>query len=135
MAIITLRCGRQMVQVFAHGDDAIVATGAGTDDLQVIYLYYGFPQTGRVTIFTDIGAVDMVQSFANSRDAVMTTCTATDYLQMIHRYCWFPDTGGMAVLTDVGAANVVKSLASGGHAIVAATTSLGADVLVIKVRR
>ena len=55
---------------------AIMATGAGTQHLQVIHLCSRLPQGGGMTIFADVGRTYMIETPANGGDAVVTTDTA-----------------------------------------------------------
>ncbi len=61
MAIIALCRGRQVIQVLAHGGDAIMTTAAGAQHLEVINRYHRIPQIGRVTVFTDVSGCNVVE--------------------------------------------------------------------------
>jgi len=61
MTIITLRRGRQMIQVLAHGGDAIVTTVTGAQHLEMIDRNYRIPQVGAVAVFADVSGADVVK--------------------------------------------------------------------------
>ena len=61
MTIITLRRGRKMIKILAHGSDAIVATAAATQYLKVIDRDCRIPQVGRVAILTNVGRADVIE--------------------------------------------------------------------------
>ena len=79
MAIVTLCGGRQVIEVLAHGGDAIVATGTGSQYLQMIHRHRRFPHTGRVTVFTDVSRADVIQTLAGSRDAIVAVTTTLGF--------------------------------------------------------
>ena len=65
-----------MIEVLTRGCDAVMATVAGTQDLQVIHQDHGVPQVGGMTVFADVGGTDVVERLANGGDAVVATHTA-----------------------------------------------------------
>ena len=65
-----------MIEVLTHGRDAVVATGTGTEYLQMIHLDHRVPQVGGMTVFANIGRADVVQALADSSHAVVATHTA-----------------------------------------------------------
>ena len=135
VTVITLCRGCQVINILAHGDDAIMTTGAGAQHLDVIHGHRRFPGVGRVAIFADVCTVDMFQTLASGGDTVMATRARAEHLQVVHLYSRNPNAGRMAILTNIGGADVVEGLAGRGHTIVAVTTTLGGNVLVIKVGR
>ena len=46
MTVITLYRGCQVINILAHGDDAIMTTGAGAQHLEVVDRDHGIPDTG-----------------------------------------------------------------------------------------
>ena len=61
-----------MRQVFANGDDAIMAGAASPDNLGVIDHHYRRKDISRVTVFANIGCLDVCRIFAGSIRAVVT---------------------------------------------------------------
>jgi hypothetical protein len=75
VAVIALGDSRQVINILALSRIAIVTTGASAQYLKVIDRYCGFPYAGRVTVLTDVGAVDMLERLAGGGDTVMAGAT------------------------------------------------------------
>jgi len=93
------------------------------------------PTGGTVTVITLSSGWKMIQVLAHRGDAIMATFTRPQHLEVIHNHHWIPQVSAVAILADIGAADMVKTLTSCGNAIVAVTTTLGSNILVIKIRR
>ncbi len=76
VTVIALRRGRQVIQVLAHGGDAVMATAAGAQHLEVVHGYHGIPQVGRVTVLADIGSCDMIERLTGGRHTIVAVTTA-----------------------------------------------------------
>ena len=77
----------------------------------------------------------VVEVFAHGGDTVMTARTSTQHLEVIDRDRRIPQVGRVTIFTNIGGADVIQALAGGRHTIVAIATTLGRDVLMIKVGR
>ena len=75
MAIVTLCRGRQVIQILAHGDDAIMTTGAGAEYLEVIDRNGRVPDVGTVAVFTNVGRADVVETLTRGGHTVVTVAT------------------------------------------------------------
>jgi len=76
MTIVALRRGRQMIKVFTHGRDAIVATAAGAQHLEVVHRYRRIPKVGAMAVLADVGGADMVKTLTGRGYAIMAVTTA-----------------------------------------------------------
>ena len=76
MTIVTLRRGRQVIQILAHGGHAIVTTGTRSEYLEVIDRHGRVPHIGTVAVFTNVGGTDVIKRLAGSRNSVMTVTTS-----------------------------------------------------------
>jgi len=77
----------------------------------------------------------MIEILAHRGDTVMTARTSAQHLEVIDRDRRIPQVGRVTIFTNIGGADVIQALAGGRHTIVAIATTLGRDVLMIKVGR
>jgi hypothetical protein len=75
MAVITLGHSWQVINILALSRIAIVTASAGTEYLEVVDRYRGFPDAGRVAVLADIGTVDMLQALAGGGNTIVATRT------------------------------------------------------------
>ena len=75
VAVITLCRGRQVIQIFTHGGDAVMAARTSAQDLEVIDRDRRIPQVGRMAILANVGGADMVQALTGRSDAIVAITT------------------------------------------------------------
>ena len=71
--------------MLAGGDDTVMATETGSDDLTVINHHNRYPGIGRMTVLTQIRSQNMACRFTGCDRIVVTGYTGTQYLGMINR--------------------------------------------------
>ena len=76
MTVITLRRGRQMIQVLAHRSNTVMTARTGTQHLEVIHRDRRIPKVGAMAILTNIGGADMVKTLTGRGYAIMAVTTA-----------------------------------------------------------
>lgn len=106
VAIIACSSCWNVVGRLAAGRGAVMATGAGPNDLRMIDMQYRRPGLGDVAIFAGIGGGDMVGVLAPRIDAIMATNAISRNAAMIERYGG-PDGCPMAIFTSVRALHMV----------------------------
>jgi len=88
MTRITGITGINMVGALARGDDTIMATNTGTDDLRMINgsAVYRRPgrRTGLVACVAGIGGIDMIGALAGCRNTIVTTNAGAVHLRVIN---------------------------------------------------
>ena len=84
MTEVTLRTGLQMGRVFAGGNAAIMAAGAGAPDFIVIYPCYGRPHRRAVAGFTQAAGLNVRTVFTGGRGAIVAGAAATIYCGMVN---------------------------------------------------
>ena len=70
-------------QVFANGDDAIMAGAASPNDLAVIDHHYRRKDISRVTVFANIGCLDVRRIFSGGVRAVMAANTIASNVDVV----------------------------------------------------
>ena len=76
VTVVTLCCSGQVIKILTHGSDAIVATAAATQYLEVIDRDGRIPQVGAVAVFADVSSCDMVKSLTGRGHAIVAVTTA-----------------------------------------------------------
>ena len=99
MTIVTLRGGRQVIEILAHGRDAIVAAATATQYLEVIHCHRRVPDVGTVTILADIGRADMVKALTGGRHAIVTVTTTLGFNILMIKVGRYPTGGTVTVVT------------------------------------
>ncbi len=106
-----------MVQVFALGDGAVVATRAGALHRGVIYRNHRTPGADQMTQLAVVGGEYVVRIFTLCGSAVMTRRTAGSNRVMI-KVRRFPGGSGMTRIALTGGGNVVGCFTLGDESVV-----------------
>ena len=98
MTIITLRRGRQVIEVLAHRSDTVMATAAATQYLEVIHGHRRVPDVGTVTVLADVGGANVIQALTRGRHAIMTVTTGLGGNILVIEVRWQPAIGTVTII-------------------------------------
>ncbi len=108
-----------MRRVLAGRRCAVVAIAAVVDDGVVVEVC-GQPRNSRMTIFTDVVAIDVRRMFAGCIRAVVATGAIPHNSDVIER-CRKPTDRGVAIVAIVAAVNMTDIFAVGNNTVMAGT--------------
>lgn len=120
MAFVALLFGGYVSWWFSTGDHVVMATGAKSKGLAVIYPKNWCPCRAAMTILTEIAGIDMELVFARSIDTVVAALAIVCDVFMFE-FGWRPGgTNIVALFAIIVCRHVFVDLAPGGLAVVAA---------------
>ena len=126
-------CGGDMAGTLASRYHAVVAGGASTNNLGMIYPRHRQPAHRRMASITDIAAVDVSPSrvgLAGGNHSIVATLTGAHSLVVIHRACGRPGATAVAGLAHATSENMIRSLACGQAAIVTDNAALAGGAVI-----
>jgi len=127
VAVIALCRSWQMIQVLAHGGNAVMTTRTSAQHLEVVHDYHGIPQVSAMTIFTDVSRADVVQALTGRSDTIVAVTTALGSNILMIEIRRYPASGTVAVIALCGGWQMIQILAHGSNTVM--TTATGAQHL------
>jgi len=118
MTVIASVLAPDVVRRLASGDHAVVAAGAGTDDLEVVHAHQRHPERRAMAGVTGIRAAYVLGALSGGTDAVVAAhaiASNTNVVEIRRN----PGVGGMTIVTGLLALNVVRRLTGRNDAVVA----------------
>lgn len=122
VAIIAIVTAGDMRQMFAGCDYAVVAEGATSQYLRMVYDISGRPDDVVMTILADVSCLNMQRTLTLFVDTVVTIHAVAGNIDVIE-VCGCPGKRRVAIIASGAACDVVCILAGRSGAVVASTTA------------